>query len=439
MFLNYIKLAWRVLARRKFFTFITLFGISFTLMILMLITSYMQSEFGGKAPMVNQNELIIMPNIKLSKEYFDTIPSIDTTFFDGVAKYDTTYDIKSNGSSNSSSSMDNDMLETHFRSLSSIKRSTIFNSDSGFDVFVNNSKININVNYTDHFFWDVFNFNFIEGRPYDENDVEQGAQIAVITLRLAKDYFGRENVMDELINIDGKQFKVIGIVERAKMAIQYLTSDMFIPHTNYETSYKDPYFGGFSMIFQSEENLQKAKGEIEYVAKNIPADLNPDYNEVTANPATYSELYAKMMYYEEDEEKSLSFMKKILFGLLALFVLLPVLNLINLNVSRIMDRSSEIGVRKAFGATNSDILAQFIFENIIQTLLGGLIGFILVIIAIYIINDGRYLGEIQLGIDMKFFFYSLIICLFFGVLSGLLPAWKMSKTHIVNALKSIQL
>lgn len=439
MLINYIKLAWRVLARRKFFTFITLFGISFTLMILMLITSFMQSEFGGKAPMGNQDELIILTNITLSKEYFDTIPSIDTTFLDGVAKYDTTYDIRSNGSSNSSSSMDSDMLETYFRNLTSIKRSTIFNTDSGFDVFVNNSKINIKTNYTDHFFWDIFNFNFIEGRPYDESDVKQGAQIAVITSRLAKKYFGREDVMNELISLDGKQFKVIGIIERAKMGARYLTSDMFIPNTNFESSYKDAYFGGYSMIFQSDENLKKAKGEIENVAKNMPADLNPDYNEVTVNPATYPELYAKMIYYDSDEEKSLRFMKRLLLGLLTLFVLLPVLNLINLNVSRIMDRSSEIGVRKAFGATNSDILTQFIFENIIQTLLGGLIGLILVIIAIYFINDGKYLGEIQLGVDLKFFFYSLIICLFFGVLSGLLPAWKMSKTHIVNALKSKQL
>ena len=99
MFSNYIKLAWRVLSRRKFFTFITLFGISFTLMILMLITSYMQSEFGSKAPMGNQNELVILPNITLSKEYFDTIPTVDTIMVSGAAKYDTTYDIRSQGSS----------------------------------------------------------------------------------------------------------------------------------------------------------------------------------------------------------------------------------------------------------------------------------------------------------------------------------------------------
>jgi len=439
MFSNYIKLAWRVLSRKKFFTFITLFGISFTLMILMLITSYMQTEFGGKAPLGNQNELVIMPNIKLNVEHYDTIPTIDTTMLSGVAQYDTTYEIKAAGSSNSSSSISEYALEKYFRDISSVKRSTLFSTGSAFDVFVNNSKVNISANYSDHFFWDVFNFKFVEGRPYDESDVEQGSQVAVITQEMAVEYFGRPDVMDESINLDGKQFKIIGIVESAKLTIDYLNSDLFIPYTNYESNYEDPYFGAFTMIYQSEENLQLVKGEVENTAKNIPQNLNPNYNEVSVNPATYAELYAKMIYWEEDERKSLSIMKKIFFGLLSLFILLPLLNLINLNVSRIMDRSSEIGVRKAFGATDKDILTQFIFENVIQTLLGGLIGLVLVFIAIYLINDGGYLGETRLGVNYRFFFYCILICLFFGVLSGFLPAWKVSKTHIVNALKSKQL
>ena len=408
----------------------------------MLFTSFMQAEFGSRAPMGHQDELIIMTSISLHMQFYDTIPTVDSTFIEGVTKYDTTYQIKEDGSSNSSSSMDSDLLNNSFRGLESIKEETIFSNDGGYDVYLNNSKINIKTNYTDHNFWNVFNFKFKEGRPYDKSDVDQGAQVAVISDELAMQYFGRkDNVLDEKIKIDGKQYKIIGLVETPGLLIPYLISGMFMPYTNVETSYKDPYFGGYTMIFQINPNtdLKKAKGEIENRAKTIDQNLNPDYNEVEVQPATYTELYAKMLYYEEDEEKSLSVMKRILLGLLALFILLPVLNLINLNVSRIMDRSSEIGVRKAFGASNRDILTQFVFENIIQTLLGGLIGFFLVLIAINILNSGKYLGTMRLGIDYMFFIYSLLICLVFGVLSGLLPAWKMSKTHIVNALKSKQL
>ena len=442
MFTNYIKLAWRVLSRRKFFTFITLFGISFTLMILMLIISYLQADFGSRAPMGNQDQLIIMPNINLSMEYFDTIPTVDTTLLDGLMTLDTTYQIKSDGSSSSTSSFDKDLLLNNFRGLESIKEETLFSNDGGYDVFVNNSKISIKTNYTDHHFWNVFNFKFIQGRPYNAFDVEQGAQVTVINDELAMKYFGRiESIIDEKINVDGKQYQVIGLVESAKLSFPFLTTGMFIPYTNAESSYKDPYFGGYTMVFQTKDGvgLQKAKGEIENRGKSISPDLNPDYNELEVRPATYPEMFASVIFQEEDEEKSLKMLKVVFFGLLSLFILLPVLNLINLNVSRIMDRSSEIGVRKAFGATKNDILTQFVFENIVQTLLGGLIGLFLVFIAIFIINKGRYLGSTQLMVDYKFFIYSLLICLVFGVLSGLLPAWRISKTHIVTALKSKQL
>ena len=67
----------------------------------------------------------------------------------------------------------------------------------------------------------------------------------------------------------------------------------------------------------------------------------------------------------------------LLAGLALLFMLLPTVNLININISRIMERASEIGVRKAFGAPARTLVGQFIVENIILTLVGGLVGFVL--------------------------------------------------------------
>src|SRR5256885_1583041 len=57
-----------------------------------------------------------------------------------------------------------------------------------------------------------------------------------------------------------------------------------------------------------------------------------------------------------------------------LFMALPTLNLVNLNVSRILERASEIGVRKAFGASSRALLGQFLVENVVLTLIGGALG-----------------------------------------------------------------
>jgi len=108
-------------------------------------------------------------------------------------------------------------------------------------------------------------------------------------------------------------------------------------------------------------------------------------------------------------------------------------------VSRIMERSSEIGVRKAFGADRNTILFQFVVENIVQTFIGGLIGLVMAMLFIYIINDTKLMGDVILKLNYRFFFFSLIICLIFGLVSGLLPAYRMSKMHVVSALKQNKL
>jgi putative ABC transport system permease protein len=104
-----------------------------------------------------------------------------------------------------------------------------------------------------------------------------------------------------------------------------------------------------------------------------------------------------------------------------------------------MERSSEIGVRKAFGAHSGNILFQFVFENIVLTFIGGIIGFVLAILLLNTINGSNFLNGTTLSFNYIVFIYSFLICLGFGILSGFLPAYKMSRVHIVNAIKNNQL
>lgn len=101
-----------------------------------------------------------------------------------------------------------------------------------------------------------------------------------------------------------------------------------------------------------------------------------------------------------------------------------------------MERSSEIGVRKAFGASSKTLVYQFVVENIILTLIGGLIGLFLSVAAIYMINQADLITSLNLSLNLKVLFYSLIACIFFGLLSGVYPAWRMSRLNVVMALKA---
>jgi len=409
MISNYIKLAWRVLGRRKFFTFISLFGISFTLGILMVIFSFLQGELGTNAPNSNKDDLVIVNTLRLQRIHYDTIPVIDTVMLNGVEVFDTTMETRSRGSMRWNSNMNNGIGEEFLSDLPSAQNRTVFNSDAQYDVYVNGVKLTLQTLFSDANYWEIFDHNIIEGRAFDKTDMDQSAQVTVISTKTAKDYFGTtDNIVDREILLDGKNYKVIGMYEDKGKIIHYISPDLVIPYSNMTLSNQDSYYHGyFSTIVQKKPDVdaQKLKAEIEEAASLIPLD-HP------SKPEGYN---------------------------LAFFIILPTLNLINLNVSRIMERSSEIGVRKAFGAHQSNIIFQFIIENIIQTILGGLIGLGIAIALMKFINSSGFLGTNTMIFNTKFFIYSFILTIVFGVVSGFLPAYRMSKLNIVNALKENKL
>lgn len=299
---------------------------------------------------------------------------------------------------------------------------------------------------TDASYWSVFDHTILEGTTFNQTDVSSSSQVILISNLTAKNYFDSdENVVGKEMILDGKTYKIIGMYDHVGKVIQYVSPDVVIPYTNYNLANQDDFYNGpFSVMLQkhSDQDAQRLKDEIDNAATLVPLD-HPDntrgYQEIVFAPMTYNEMFAQALYWEEDASKSLAIMKWILMSLLAFFIILPTLNLINLNVSRIMDRSSEIGVRKAFGANQGHIIGQFIIENIVQTLIGGLLGLALAWGLINLINKGGLLGKAELLFQPRFFLYSFIITIIFGIFSGFVPAFRMSKLQIVKALKQNKL
>ena len=442
MLKNYLKLAIKVLGRRKFFTFISLFGISFTLTILMVITSFLNTELGTNAPMTLKDNMLFLSQVSLQLIAPDTTRAIDSVKQNGLMVYDTTYTYGETSRSTSNSSPSYPFLDKYLRDIPYVQQYSFYSPGGIYDLYLNNNKLTLSGISTDENFWEIFDFNFLEGQPYRKQQVDNAAQVAVITTKTRDGCFGEnQSAMGKKILLDGTNFTVIGIVETPKSYRHYVMADVYYPSTATpkEMTYDDNYKGGFAAVFlgDSPESPQLIRSELDKKVSQVPL-LEPEaYNQISVKSVTDLESYAQGVYYKEDPKESIFILKWTLIGLLSLFVLLPTLNLINLNISRIMERSAEIGVRKSFGATSKDILYQFVFENIVLTFIGGLIGFIFALIIIHAINDSQILENSTLIFNYKIFFISLAICFFFGILSGVIPAYRMSKLAIVNALKQI--
>jgi len=121
-------------------------------------------------------------------------------------------------------------------------------------------------------------------------------------------------------------------------------------------------------------------------------------------------------------------------GIVALlFMLLPAVNMINLNIGRIMERASEIGLRKAAGAPMRALVGQFIFENLVLAALGGILAFATAPLVLGVVNDVVRYGQLRLSLPV--FAAGLVSVAIFGVLSGAYPAWKMARLDPAAALK----
>ncbi|WP_367393009.1 ABC transporter permease [Lewinella sp. LCG006] len=444
MLRNYFKLALKVLGRNKFFTGISLFGISFTLLILMVITAFYDAEFGKNPPLSEKGKMVIINRLQQELVRPDTTWTIDSTLVDGLMTYDSTYEIGEAVNSTSISNPSYKFLDDYLRDLDGVSQYTFFSPGHDFNVFLENRKISVAAIYTDDPYWEIFDFHFTNGAPFGASHLRDASQVAVMTSKLAREYFGdEEKAINQEIEIGNRSYRVIGLVENAHTTSPMVAADIFLPLSTMEDQDLEgqDFLGNFNAVYLAENSRQMPliKSQITSKVATIAMPNPEEYNRMKIIPINFGEWYASEIVNQDDPAKGLQRIR-LVFGLLLLFfILLPTLNLINMNLSRIMEREAEIGVRKAFGAYSGTILYQFVFENIIITFIGGIIGMVLAVLVLYLINDSQILPEITLGFNMRVFFYSIFICLGFGILSGLLPAWKVSRLQIADVLKSNQL
>ena len=415
MLLNYIKIAWKVLLRHPFYTFITLFGISLTLTVLMVLTSFLDHLLGSHYPETKRDRSL----------YIDQMVMSD-----------------SSRSSTQSGPMSFKFLTDYAKSLKTPERVTIFSYFNSSNAYVGSQKIKLDISFTDADFWQVTKFEFLEGKPYNEQNIANSDYVAVITDGFKKQYFGgdAESVIGKTIDIENINYKVIGVVKGSPITRFYTYADVYFPYTAPKSNYQSTGIrGSFVAIVlaKNEDDLTAVQDEFQSHINRMPLPGVQDgfkyaLLEVRSDP--YLDHFVGTIL------RGGPGLKTIFYGVIGFIIFmlmgLPAINLVNVNVSRIMERASEIGIRKAFGAPIKTLMWQFIVENIFITFIGGSIALALTFIIIQLINTSGWIAYADLTINVNVFVVSMLTCLIFGLLSGVLPALRMSKLNIVEALKA---
>lgn len=441
MIKNYFLLALKVLKRKPFYTFVSLFGISFTLMILMVLTSLFDATLGNNQPITERDRLVMMPMIERTRTEIDTIMTIDTLAVDGEAlRYDTTYTYEDNVVSTSNGPIAYPFLKKHFSKLESAANYAFYNEDTRVDGYLDGRKFSLSAYYVTATYWEVFDFNFLYGTSFYREDEEAGAQVAVITDKAAKEYFSKvdASLIGQEMLLGEQTFTVKGIVARPLSDSPMFAGDVYMPVTTADPRQLSTteVGGGFSAVFLADTPAGRTAIKDEINAFAAGYDYNhPHFDRIEMFNANFIESYAMGLLQERDANKAVRTLFIPIVTLILLFVALPLINLINLNIGRVQERRAEIGVRKAFGANSRDILFQFIFENLVLTFIGGVLGLVLALGLISYVNQNDLLGVTRLSSSLRVFLYFLLVVLLFGFLSGILPAYRMSRTNVANSLR----
>jgi putative ABC transport system permease protein len=408
---HYLVLAVKVLLRRKFFTFISLFGIGFTLLVLTVVTALFDHAFGPDATEPHQDR---------------TLYALQAVMYGPHNMWSSRGGFK--------------LFDKYARNLPGVERLSIFEGNRTVQSYVDGRKIASSLKRTDDEFWRILEFTFLEGGPYGTADLAEARFVAVINATTRQRFFGGRPGVGQTLEADGQRFRVVGVVEDVSEVRMVPYAEIWVPYTTAKTdAYKKEVMGDWNAMALAKDRAAMEGIHQEFNSRLLRAEL-PDPKQFLAIVAPFEtkfEGFARMMPTgdRKSPERQVWKVVGLLAGLALLFVLIPTVNLVNINISRIMERASEIGVRKAFGAPARTLVGQFLIENILLTLVGGLVGFFLSILVLRAIGQSGLFTYAEFSLNPRVFAYGMTLAVLFGLISGVYPAWRMSRLNPVDALK----
>jgi putative ABC transport system permease protein len=277
----------------------------------------------------------------------------------------------------------------------------------------------------------MYNIKIEDGRFLEEDDVKSNSSVVVIGSKVRKNLFENENeIIGKKIKIKGRNFKVIGVMPEGGQGTFSFDDAVLVPYTSaqqYVLGYK--YFQHIIVEADTEENVPRVVEDIKITIRNshdIDSTEKDDFS------------VQSMIDAIKTMETVMSILTLLISAVAAISLVVGGVGIMNIMLVSVTERTREIGLRKALGATDKDIMIQFLFEAVILTAMGGLIGIIL----------GASLSFITSSLITKFTTYNwlfsfpisaavigILVSSFIGLVFGIYPARQASKKSPMEALR----
>lgn len=285
------------------------------------------------------------------------------------------------------------------------------------------------VNGTTPAFVSVRNFSLAQGRFFSEADVERSAQVVVLGSQLAEELFGARSPLGETVHLNNISFEVIGVMaSKGSSAGSNQDETAYIPITTMASllvGRTSPYGIGINSISVSAQN--EASVDIaEYQITNLLR--------LRHKIADVDDFTVRNQKDTLDAANNVTGALTLLLGATAgISLFVGGIGIMNIMLASVTERTHEIGLRKAIGATQTDILLQFLIEAVILSLAGGVIGTVIGAGAILLV--GVY-TPLQTSISVPAIALAVGVSGGIGLFFGVFPARHAAKLDPIVALRS---
>ena len=419
MVILYFKQAWEMMKQNRLYSSMYILGTAVTIAVVMMFFIIIYIKLGPIYPEYNRNRMLYLNLIRFSI----------------------------NDGNNSGYSKSSYLLYDKLKAVEGCDAVTAVKT-------YNNKKPipglkNSTVLFASHTIWKVFDFDFLYGRGYTKEDEDNNKSLPVVVVseELAHNLYATSDVVGKEVEIDGVKHKVVGVVKNVSGSTPNVYANCWVPINsslnNEDYKRTETMLGGYKLFFlvSKNENLEAVKARISDIFFRFAQEQRQG-NE-----------YEPYINTHLKNEMGTGFGAKDTSFILLLFITLlfiPALNLSGMIASRMNSRMEEIGVRKAFGATNRSIVLQVLTENLFFTALGALLGLLLSYIVAFTsqewivtlfdtVNLNAHYPTtvtIEMLLNPTVILVTMLLVLLLNIISALLPAIYSLRHSITVSLNN---
>ncbi len=262
------------------------------------------------------------------------------------------------------------------------------------------------------------------GRYITEGDNEHRSNVTMIGTDVAKRFFQGVDPLGKTIYVDGEEYEVVGVAkEQGSTFGQSQDSFVYIPIETWIKVYGSNQTMNINIKALSADLMPAAEDEARMLMRarrHLPPKQDDTFGII--EPSALMELWTNLT----------GTLARGSIGVVAIFLVIGGIVIMNIMLASVTERTREIGVRKSLGATRRDVLLQFLIESGVMAAIGGVLG---IVVAAALAFAIRSLTPVPVQLPIRWVFIAVIIATSVGIFFGVYPAHKAAKLDPIEALR----